>query len=265
MSKPSIKSKPVVLAIAGFDPSCGAGIGADLKTIAACGAYGIAAIAALTIQNTVAVKQCVPVDPEVLREQIEFIIEDILPAAVKIGMLACRENVEVVAEILAERKLKNIVLDPIVRSSSGTTLLESDGIAAMKRRLLPMADCVTPNLDEAGLLSGFPVVDVEDMKKAAERIVALGAKSVVVTGGHLSEAVDVLYDGTSFEVFPRRKVESRSTHGTGCAFSSALASHLALGWSLRDSVAAAKQFVTAAIQKAAPLGHGSGPLNHFFR
>lgn len=264
MSQASVKNKPVVLTIAGFDPSCGAGIGADLKTMAACGAYGIAAITALTIQNTLAVKQCVAVEPHVLRQQIEFITEDIFPSAVKIGMLACRENVEVVAQILVEHPFRNIVLDPVLRSSSGDWLLEPEGVAIMAQRLLPLAECVTPNLDEAARLTGLPVNDVEDMKKAARRIVASGAKSAVVTGGHLSEAVDVLWDGNSFEVFRERKIESRSTHGTGCTFSSALASHLALGNSLRDSVAAAKRFVTGAILNAAPLGHGLGPLNHFF-
>lgn len=255
---------PTVLAIAGFDPSCGAGIGADLKTIAACGAYGIGAITAITIQNTQKITGIFPVESHVLHDQILHLIEDITPAAVKIGMIFTRANVQVLTDLVQRHLLSRVVLDPVLRSSTGTSLLCEDAWEDFKVHLLPLADCLTPNIDEAALISGRTIRNVEEMKLAAKDIVAMGCKTVVVTGGHLHEATDVLYDGESFHIFAAEKIDSRATHGTGCTFSSALASCLARGFSLQQAVEKAKSFVRSAIHQAVPIGHGNGPLKHFF-
>jgi hydroxymethylpyrimidine/phosphomethylpyrimidine kinase len=257
--------RPTVLTIAGFDPSCGAGIAADLKTIAANGAYGIAAVTALTIQNTLEVKRLVPVDAKDLIDQLDCIIQDIRPDAVKIGMLVTSENVEAVAGFLNRSHLENVVLDPILQSSTGTSLLNSDAVDNFISELIPLADCLTPNLEEASLLGHLPVTNLEQMKKAAKALRDLGCRAVVITGGHLQEPIDVLFDGESFEVFSASRIECRNTHGTGCAFSTAVACHLAFGLSLPDAVRAAKKFVSGAIKHSYPIGRGYGPLNHFFR
>ncbi|MBZ5538658.1 MAG: bifunctional hydroxymethylpyrimidine kinase/phosphomethylpyrimidine kinase [Acidobacteriia bacterium] len=263
MSQSIETTRPVVLTIAGFDPSCGAGIAADLKTISACGAYGIAAITALTIQNTVGVNRVIPIEPLVLIQQIEYLIEDIRPAAVKIGMLATKENVEGLRKFLLSNPLSRIVIDPVIRSSSGSALLTDEAIDVFKTAILPLADCLTPNISEAEILSGLKVRNVDEMKKAAERIVALGSKAVVITGGHLIEPTDVLFDGATYEIFAAERVGPSHTHGTGCTFSSALATFLALGCSLKTATANAKNYVTRAIQRSYPIGRGRSPLNHF--
>lgn len=263
MSQPIETKRPVVLAIAGFDPSCGAGIAADLKAIGACGAYGIAAITALTIQNTVSVNRVIPVEPLVLIQQIEYLVEDIRPAAIKIGMLGTKENVEALREYLNSIRLPHVVIDPVFRSSSGSALLAEQAIDVFRAAILPLADCLTPNLDEAEILSGLKVRDIEEMKIAAERIVALGSKAVVITGGHLMKPTDVLFDGESYEIFAGDRVGPPHTHGTGCTFSSALASFLALGCSLRTATARAKNYVTQTIQQSYAIGRGRSALNHF--
>jgi hydroxymethylpyrimidine/phosphomethylpyrimidine kinase len=263
MSQSIETKRPVVLTIAGFDPSCGAGIAADLKAIGACGAYGIAAITALTIQNTVGVNRVIPIEPLVLIQQIEYLMEDIRPAAVKIGMLASRENVEALEKYFHLTRLPHVVIDPVIRSSSGCALLAHEAIDAFKSAILPLADCLTPNIDEAELLSGLKVRNVEEMKNAAERIVALGSKAVVITGGHLIKPTDVLFDGEAYEIFSADRVGPLLTHGTGCTFSSALASFLALGYSLKAATAKAKNYVTQAIERSYPVGRGRSPLNHF--
>jgi hydroxymethylpyrimidine/phosphomethylpyrimidine kinase len=255
--------RPVVLTIAGFDPSGGAGTAADLKTFAACGAYGIAAVTALTIQNTVEVLRFVPIDSQVLIQQIECVVSDIHPDAVKVGMLGTKENVEAIINYLRSSKLRNVVIDPVIRSSSGGALLAENAIEEFKSHLLPLADCLTPNIDEAGILTGLKVSNVDEMKKAAERIVILGARAVVITGGHLSKPTDVLFDGTSYESFTGPRVGPQRTHGTGCTFSSALASFLAKGLTLRMAVANAKEYVTQGLQQSYPIGRGGSPVNHF--
>jgi len=255
--------KPVVLTIAGFDPSCGAGIGADLKTIAACGGYGVAVVTALTVQNTREVRSVVAVKPHLLISQLECLLEEISPRAVKIGMLGTKGIVKAVASYLHSQRLSNLVLDPVLRSTSGSLLLERKAVDTFKSKLLPLADCLTPNLYEAGLLAEMKVDSIASMKQAAERIVDLGCKAVVITGGHLHEPTDVLFDGSSFAIFPGHRIGRQRTHGTGCAFSSALACYLAHGCSLREATQKAKRFTTRAIRHSLSIGRGHA-LNHFF-
>jgi hydroxymethylpyrimidine/phosphomethylpyrimidine kinase len=257
---------PVVLSIAGFDPSSGAGVTADIKTIGAHHCYGITCITALTVQSTRGVRRVESVAPDLVQQTLEELVADTSPAAVHIGMLAAAPLVRVVAEFLEREKPPHVVLDPILKSSSGASLLEPAGVRVLVERLLPLADVLTPNLDEAAELAGVPVTDIEQMKAAAGRLHELGARAVVVTGGHLDPAADLLsYPGPSGlerQIFRSERIRSASTHGTGCAFATALACNLALGEALPEAVGRAKQYVTAAIANAYPLGKGAGPLNH---
>jgi hydroxymethylpyrimidine/phosphomethylpyrimidine kinase len=254
----------VVLSIAGFDPSAGAGTAADLKTIAACGAYGIAAITALTVQNTVGVLEVVPMDSKVLEAQLESLIGDVEPQAVKVGMLATQSNLEVLVRFLTKHDLPNVVVDPVFRSSSGRPLLEDAAIDRFREALLPLAQCLTPNCEEAARLTQGAVRTTEEMKIAAEKLFHFGCRSVVVTGGDREEAVDVFFDGTNLKVLAHPRIQTNNTHGTGCTFSSAVASFLALGFAIESAVIQAKEFVTQALRHSYPIGHGHGPLNHFF-
>ncbi len=259
---------PVVLTIAGFDPSSGAGVTADIKTIAAHGCYGVACITALTVQSTAGVSRVDPVSPQLVTETLEELASDVEIAAVHVGMLASVGVVEAVADFLAARKLPNIVLDPIIRSSSGAELLSEAGIKALVKKLLPLAAVVTPNIDEAALLTGLPVGNLEQMREAATQLHAMGAAAVVVTGGHLEEAIDLLSiadgNGSRQEVFQAARQQSKSTHGTGCAFATAIACNLAKGRGLGEAVRLAKDYVAEAITHAYPLGQGIGPVNHLY-
>ncbi len=263
------KTPPVVLTVAGFDPSSGAGVTADIKTVAAHGCYGVAAITAITSQSTTGVRQVHPAEAAVLLETLQELAADLEIAAVHLGMLATAELVEAVAGFLKSHQLNNIVLDPILRSSSGAELLSLEGQRAMLAQLLPLAAAVTPNTDEAAALTELPVADLAQMRTAAEKLHLLGARSVVITGGHLEKAIDLLsfqtVKGTQQEVFKSEKIKSSSTHGTGCAFSTAIACHLAQGRSMPEAVLLAKAYVAAAIVNAYPLGKGTGPLNHLYR
>jgi hydroxymethylpyrimidine/phosphomethylpyrimidine kinase len=260
---------PIVLSIAGFDPSSGAGITADIKTIAAHHCYGIACVTALTVQSTRGVVQVVPVNPDLVRSTIQELTSDLAPAAIKIGMLGSREVAEAVASYLELSSPPNIVLDPVLRSSSGMGLLDTGAIEVLLGRLLVHADVITPNLDEAAALTGGPVSNLLEMKIAAAKLRELGAKAVVVKGGHLSgeETVEFLSYSDGGQVCEREfrgpRLQTRATHGTGCAFSSSLACHLALGRKLPEAVDMAKQYVTTAMRQAHELGSGTGPLNHF--
>ena len=261
---------PVVLTIAGFDPSSGAGITADIKTIAAHGCYGISAITALTVQSTRGVRRTEPVSPALLSETLEVLFQDIAQDAVHIGMLANAAVAAAVAEFLEKYKPSNIVLDPVVKSSSGAVLLDAKGTRVVVERILPLAKVVTPNIDEAAHLTGLSVTNPEQMRTAAERLHAMGAANVVVTGGHLDRAIDVLGFTTpagsfEFEVFQSPRLQTTSTHGTGCAFSTALACQLALRRSLPEAVLLTKAYVAAAIANAHPLGQGNGPVHHLYR
>jgi hydroxymethylpyrimidine/phosphomethylpyrimidine kinase len=260
----------VVLTIAGFDPSSGAGVTADVKTIAAHGCYGVACISALTVQSTAGVKRIEPVAVAMIRQTLEELFDDLEIAAVKLGMLASGQVVDAIADFIAEHRLQHVVLDPILTSSSGASLLDAAGIKAMKKRLIPLAHVVTPNIDEASALTGLPVSDPESMKVAAAQLHEMGARNVVIKGGHLEKAIDLLSfsngrGGLEQELFKAERRRSRSTHGTGCAFSSAMACHLALGRGLPEAVLLAKAYVTAAIVNAQPVGKGTGPLHHLYR
>lgn len=264
------QTPPVVLTIAGFDPSSGAGITADIKTIAAHGCYGVACITALTVQSTQGVSRVEALPAGLISDTLKELSRDVEIAAVKIGMLGSAEIVSAVCDFLGSAKLANVVLDPILRSSSGARLLEPKGEKLMRERLLPLATVITPNLDEATALSGVAVTNLEEMKAAALRLHELGVLNVVVTGGHLDKATDLLSfthpnGGIQTQVFKAERQRSRSTHGTGCAFASALACHLAHGRALPEAVLLAKAFVAAAITHAQPLGRGTGPLDHLYR
>jgi len=260
---------PVVLTIAGFDPSSGAGITADVKTIAAHDCYGVCCITALTVQSTQGVRRVEGVDPKIMQETLQELASDLEIEAVHIGMLGNEHVVKVVAGFLDQSKLPHVVLDPILRSSSGTDLLDAAGTKLMKEKLVPLAEVVTPNLDEASALTGMAVTNLDEMRKAAAGLHSLGAPNVVVTGGHLDKAIDLLSfttsQGTEQEVFKADRQRSNSTHGTGCAFAAALACHLAHGRGLPEAVLLSKAYVGAAIANAHPLGHGIGPVHHLYR
>jgi hydroxymethylpyrimidine/phosphomethylpyrimidine kinase len=263
------QSPKIVLTIAGFDPSSGAGATADLKTIAAHGLYGSAVITALTVQTTQGVRGWEPVEPKLVRDTLEALTADMSPAGVKIGMLGSGEVAAVVAEFLADHQLRNVVLDPVVRSSSGADLLDEKGFATLRDRLLGLADVITPNLTEAGMLADMEANDLTSMHEACRKLKALGARSVVVTGGHLAEPTDLLAetqpDGSlSFRMYPGERISTENTHGTGCAFSTALACNLALGATLADAVQAAKAYVTEALRNSFAVGKGTSPINHLF-
>jgi hydroxymethylpyrimidine/phosphomethylpyrimidine kinase len=265
MNHHSNPSPPVVLTIAGFDPSSGAGITADLKTFAAHHCYGVAAITALTVQNTQGASAVHPVEASLLQQSVHSLLADERVKAVKIGMLGNRANAEVVREVLEANPSLPAVLDPVVRSASGLELLDAAGLDYLREHLLSRVRLVTPNLEEAATLTGLKVESMEGMKAAARRLVEMGARAVVVTGGHLEKAIDVYFDGTELESFVGDRVKPDNTHGTGCTFSSAIAANLALGRQLRDAVVLAKAYVTEAIRKAYPVGPGRLPLNHLFR
>jgi len=263
-------SPPVVLTIAGFDPSSAAGVTADIKTIAAQSCYGVACITALTVQSTSGVRRTEAVPADLVAETLEELARDITIAAVHIGMLADYKVAAVVARFLEEQRLPNVVLDPVLRSTSGAELLEPKGAAILLERLLPLATAVSPNIDEAAYLTGLSVTNPAEMRAAAQHLHGLGVPNVVVTGGHLDRAIDVLGFATpagtfEFEVFQSPRLATTSTHGTGCAFATALACHLAHGRSLPEAVLLTKAYVAAAIANAHPLGKGHGPVHHLYR
>jgi hydroxymethylpyrimidine/phosphomethylpyrimidine kinase len=262
---PHVTPRPVALSIAGFDPSGGAGVLADLKTFAAHDCYGVAAVAAITAQNTREVRQVAPVDSSLLRLQIQMLFDDIDVAGIKLGLLGSRSNLEVAAEVLAAHRNLPIILDPIFQSSSGTEFLSEEDVDPLKRILFPLIQVLTPNAEEAGRLLGMKVSTVDDMKGAAKLLHEQGVRHVVITGGHLDRPVDVYYEGHEIEVFTGHRIESQSTHGTGCTFSSAILANVLNGKAVKESVVLAKAYVTQAIARAYPIGRGRGPLNHLFR
>jgi hydroxymethylpyrimidine/phosphomethylpyrimidine kinase len=263
----------VVLTIAGFDPSSGAGVTADIKTIASHGCYGVGCITALTVQSTGGVSRVESIDPGLITDTLQELAADMPIAAVRIGMLGNGKVVRAVADFLGTQKTKakalNIVLDPILKSSSGATLLEASGAKMLAEALLPLADVITPNIDEAAALTGLKVTNLEEMRTAAARLHEMGAAAAVVTGGHLDKAIDLLSfttkNGVEQEVFKAERQRSNSTHGTGCAFATAIACHLALDRGLPEATLLAKTYVTAAIAAGHLLGNGVGPVNHLYR
>jgi hydroxymethylpyrimidine/phosphomethylpyrimidine kinase len=255
----------VILTIAGFDPCAGAGIAADLKTFAAHNCYGVAAITALTVQNTQSLDRVYPIEARKLRESLDALFEDGRISAIKVGMLGDRANAETVKDVLARNGSLPIVIDPVLRSGSGTDLLDAGGLDVLKESLLRIATVITPNLYEAAVLTASKVENVEEMRVAARKLVDMGARAVVVTGGHLEKPIDVYYDGTIWETFAGDRVKPDNTHGTGCTFSSAITAELALGRQLREAVVLAKAYVTEAIRKAFTVGLGRVPLHHLYR
>jgi len=260
-----IAAAPVLLSIAGFDPSCGAGVGADLKTFAAHGAYGVAAITSLTVQNTQGVEAVHNTPSAELREQLEVLVKDCDIVAVKIGMLGNRGNAVAVAEFLDAHKFAHIVHDPVMKSSSGTELLDAGGIKFIATELLKRSNVITPNVPEAEVLTGMTIKDLTDMEAAARKIAEMGAHAVIVKGGHMEKAVDVLFDGKEMHHLGGDKVKLENTHGTGCTFASAITAQLAGGRSLLEATTLAKAYVVKAIEKAYPIGKGRIPVDHFYR
>jgi len=268
---------PIVLTIAGFDPSSGAGVTADIKTIAAHACYGVACITAMTVQSTAGVRRVEPLDPILVTDTLQELAADMDIVAVHVGMLGSGKVVKAVAEFLSspeggksgKSRLSNIVLDPILKSSSGADLLDAAGTRLLIERLIPLADVITPNIEEAAAITGLKVKELDDMKAATARLHEIGAPAVVITGGHLEKAIDLLSfktkRGIEQEVFKAEHQRSNSTHGTGCAFATAMACHLALDRGLAEAALLAKTYVAAAISYGHPLGRGTGPVHHLYR
>jgi hydroxymethylpyrimidine/phosphomethylpyrimidine kinase len=253
-----------VLTIAGSDPSGGAGIQADLKTFAAWGVFGLSAVTAVTVQNTVGVREVWPIPARIVGAQIDAVVEDVGAAATKIGMLGTAEVVDVVVSAITRHALPNVVLDTVLLSTSGTSLLDPDGVGRLRDALLPLATVVTANVLEATELTGVAISSVSDARRAAAALRGLGARAAIVKGGHLDgPPIDVLDDGTSVIELAGERIASSNTHGTGCTFASAIAARLALGDSLETAARSAKAYVTEAIRRAPGLGRGRGPLAHF--
>ena len=264
-----MKTYPVVLTIAGSDSSGGAGIQADLKTMSAIGVFGASAITAITAQNTCEVRDIQGIEPDIVRQQIEAVLDDLPCTTVKLGMLYSRATIETIADCLQGYPLRNIVLDPVMVSTSGCRLIEEEAISAVKTLLLPQATVITPNIPEAEILSGLAIDSEKDMEKAANRLFQAGCRAVLVKGGHLkgAESCDILFMPNSVPVrYTSPRISTRNTHGTGCTFSSAIASYLALGHRLTDAVSLAKKYLTQALQTGADtaIGSGHGSVNHFF-
>src|ERR1700726_3407819 len=256
---------PILLSIAGFDPSCGAGTVADLKTFAAHGCYGVAAITALTVQNTQGVQEVQNTPSATLRAQLDVLVKDCEIAAVKIGMLGNRGNAVVVTEFLDANKFAHVVHDPVMKSSTGTELLDAAGLKYLTTELLKRSTVITPNVPEAEILTGLEIKDVAGMEAAARKIVEMGARAVIVKGGHMERAVDVLFDGDKITQLGGDRVKADNNHGTGCTFASAIAALLASGRGLTEAAMLAKAYVTKAIEKGYAIGKGRIPLDHFYR
>jgi hydroxymethylpyrimidine/phosphomethylpyrimidine kinase len=266
----------IALTIAGSDPSGGAGIQADLKTFAAFGVYGASALTAVTVQNTRGVDAISPLSADLVTAQIEAVAGDLAVDATKIGMLATSAIVEAVAAAIKELELPLVVLDPVLVSTSGQPLLDADGVQAMCLELLPLARAITPNIPEAEALSGRRIRSPDDAREAARRIHAMGAAAVIITGGHGiaepgtkaqgsgDDVVDLVFDDGRFYECRTPRIDSAQTHGTGCTFASAMAAGLALGHSVPEAASRAQRYVAGAIAHAPGIGHGRGPLDHFW-
>jgi len=263
LSNAEAGTPPVALTVAGFDPSGGAGIVADVKTFTAFGCFATAAVTSLTYQNTTGVFGATHQTAEAVRAQVLPVVEDFRVAGAKTGMLPTREVIAEVARLFRENPLPAPVVDPVVRSTSGYDLIDDAALDALKRELVPLARVVTPNIPEAERITGLRIRDRAGMVEAAWLIRGMGARAVLVKGGHLEgEATDVLDDGGRVETFTAPRVETTSTHGTGCTLAVGIAACLARGMSLSESVEASKRFVTEAIRRAPRLGRGHGPINH---
>jgi hydroxymethylpyrimidine/phosphomethylpyrimidine kinase len=254
--------KPVALTIAGSDPSGGAGIQADLKTFHQFGVYGEAVLTLLTVQNTRGVQRIECLDPELVADQIRAVVGDIPPAAAKTGALGNRAIIEAVAKLAGDFSFP-LIVDPVMLSKNGAALLAADALDALKTFLLPHVFLLTPNLEEASILTGAEVRDPAGMRQAAEKLVRMGPAAVLVKGGHLAgDPIDILFHGGEWTEFTAPRIETRHTHGTGCTFSAAITASLAAGQDLPEAVRRAKRYVTEAIRNNPGLGADSGPLDH---
>lgn len=267
LSRAESRGSPTALTIAGSDSGGGAGIQADLKTFAAHGVYGTSAITALTAQNTVGVMGVHAVPEDFVTQQIETVVSDLGCDAVKTGMLASSFVVEAVAAAVEGLELPNLVVDPVMISKSGASLLDEEAVHALRWTLLRLARVVTPNIPEAEVLAKMPIKNAADMREAARRIAMLKPAAVVMKGGHLPgpEVIDILLENGEFHEWIGPRIEGPNTHGTGCTFASAITAHLAKGATLKEAVPAAKAFVEGAMRHGVPLGKGHRPLNHFWR
>jgi hydroxymethylpyrimidine/phosphomethylpyrimidine kinase len=256
---------PVALTVAGSDSGGGAGIQADLKTFAALGVHGTSAVTAVTAQNTLGVSEYVELPLHVIRAQIDQVVGDLEPAAVKTGMLSSSEIIELVAAAVAELRLPNLVVDPVMVAKGGARLLREDAVATLRERLIPLAAVITPNLPEAEMLLGRRVESLAEREQAARDLLRLGCRAVVVKGGHAEGAADAFYDGRALLRLEAERVPTGNTHGSGCTFSAAIAAELARGAGLVEAVREAKTFITGAIRHSLEVGHGHGPVNPMWR
>ena len=256
--------RPVALTIAGSDPSGGAGLQADLKTFHQFGVYGEAVVTLVTVQNSMRVSRVDVLPLDLVLEQIRAVVEDMPPAAAKTGALGSAEMVEAVSRVAAEFGFP-LVVDPVMVSKHGLSLLPDAAVDAIRQHLLPWAALVTPNIPEAEALTGIPIRTLDDMRQAARRICGMGARAALIKGGHTSgeDSTDVLFDGAEWRHFPAPRIATRHTHGTGCTFSAAVTAGLARGQALGEAVARAKRFIQEAIRTNPGLGRGAGPVNHF--
>lgn len=259
------KNMKKVLTIAGSDCIGGAGIQADLKTFSAHGVYGMSVVTSVVAENTVRVMDIQDISPEMVKKQIDAVFEDIVPDAVKIGMLSSPALMKAVAGKLKQYAPKNIVTDPVMYAKNGAALMNPDAISTLIDTVIPLGSVITPNLPEAEKIADMKITNQAEMQTAAEKILKMGCDAVVVKGGHLSgAAVDVLYDGQEFYYYESSRINTKNTHGTGCTFSSAIAANLAKGLNLQAAVAKAKEYITTAIRFSLPIGKGNGPTNHFY-
>ena len=256
--------KSTILIIAGSDSSGGAGIQADLKTVTSLGSYGMTAITAVTVQNTTGVKSVVSIDPKKIYEQIVFTSEDIKPDAIKIGMLHSTEVIKKVLKALEKIKVKKIILDPVMIAKGGARLIDEKAIKILKKELIKKVDLITPNIPEAEVLTEMKINSVEDMILAANKLIVLGAKNVLIKGGHLNKKklFDIFLSKKDFKIFESKKFITKNTHGTGCTLSSAITTFYSCGKSIKKSCELAIKYVNSAIKSNPKLGKGHGPINH---
>ncbi|MGE4483703.1 MAG: bifunctional hydroxymethylpyrimidine kinase/phosphomethylpyrimidine kinase [Oscillospiraceae bacterium] len=255
-----------LLTIAGSDCSGGAGIQADLKTFAAHRAYGMSVIVSVVAENTSRVIAIQDIDIGIIEDQLEAVFEDIRVDGVKVGMLSNAGTMKAVAGKLRKYGPPNPVIDPVMVAKGGCALMREDALDTLKSEIIPLAFVLTPNIPEAEAITGLKITGIGEMKKAAELISKMGAKNVLIKGGHLAgDAVDILYDGEHFNAYPNERVQTKNTHGTGCTLSSSIAANLANGLEITDAVSAAKTYITTAIRHALPIGKGHGPTNHFYQ
>jgi hydroxymethylpyrimidine/phosphomethylpyrimidine kinase len=253
------------LSIAGSDCSGGAGLQADLKTFSAHGVFGMTVVTSVVAENTFRVIEYQDVRPDIIEKQIDAVFEDIPPDAVKVGMLSCGTTMLAVAGKLREWKPRVVVIDPVMYAKNGAPLMEADAIGTLIREVVPLGDLVTPNIPEAEKMAGMAIKTRDDMREAVRLICAMGCRAVVVKGGHIKgDATDILFDGGKFYEYPSPRIDTKHTHGTGCTFSSAIASNLALGLPVQKAVENAKAYISAAIAHAPGLGKGHGPTHHFY-